>query len=107
MLDGTLDAMKVRAITPMSWSPLGTVFKEVTEQTVRIRTVLKQLCEKYTATEDQLLLAWLLKHPSNIHPVIGTTNRDRVVSAQKTIGLTLELEDWFLLLKASQGHAIP
>ena len=107
MLDGTLDAMKVRAITAMSWSPLGTVFKEVTEQTTRIRTLLKELCEKYNATEDQLLLAWLLKHPSNIHPVIGTTNRDRIINAQKAIQLTLELEDWFLLLKASQGHAVP
>jgi len=107
MLDGTLDAMKVREITPMSWSPLGAVFKEVTEQTVRIRKVLKQLCEKYNGTEDQLLLAWLLKHPSNIHPVIGTTNRDRIVNAQKAIQIKLELEDWFLLLKASQGHAVP
>jgi len=53
------------------------------------------------------LLAWLLKHPSNIHPVIGTTNRDRIVNAQKAIQIKLELEDWFLLLKASQGHAVP
>jgi len=107
MLDGTLDAMKVREIIPMSWSPLGNVFKEVTEKTRRIRTLLKQFCEKYNATEDQLLLAWLLKHPSNIHPVIGTTNRDRIVNAQKAIQIKLELEDWFLLLKASQGHAVP
>jgi len=107
MLDGTLDAMKVREITPMSWSPLGTVFKEVTAQTTRIRILLKEFCEKYSATEDQLLLAWLLKHPSNIHPVIGTTNKDRITNAQQAIQIQLELEDWFLLLKASQGHAVP
>ena len=106
MLNGTLDAMKVREITPMSWSPLGSVFKEITEQTTRIRFLLKELCEKYNATEDQLLLAWLLKHPSGIHPVIGTTNIDRIVNAQKSVHIQLELEDWFLLLKASQGHAV-
>ena len=106
MLNGTLDAMQINAITPLCWSPLGSVFKEVTKQTIRIRLVLKKLCEKYNATEDQLLLAWICKHPAKIHPVIGTTNKNRIQNAQKAIEINLEVEDWFELLVASQGHAV-
>ena len=106
MLNGTIDAMQINAITPLCWSPLGTVFKEVTKQTIRIRLVLKKLCEKYNATEDQLLLAWICKHPAKIHPVIGTTNKNRIQNAQKAIEINLEVEDWFELLVASQGHAV-
>ncbi len=106
MVDGTLDAMQINAITPMCWSPIGNVFKEETAQIIRIRTVLKKLCKKYNATEDQLLLAWICKHPAKIHPVIGTTNKNRIQNAQKATKIELELEDWFELLEASQGHAV-
>jgi len=107
LLDGGLDHMMTHQITPMSWSPLGSVFKEVTDQTARIRHTLKVLEAKYSATEDQLLLAWLLQHPSGIHPVIGTTNEARITAATKAIDIQLELQDWFALLVASQGHKVP
>ncbi len=107
MHNGSLDQMILKKISPMAWSPLGIVFKEDTEQTQRINKLLGTLSEKYSATEDQLLLAWILKHPSGIHPVIGTTNKTRITNAIKAIALDLELEDWFLILVASQGHRVP
>jgi len=107
MHDGTLDYMMTHNITPMAWSPLGFVFKEDTEQTRRIHKQLGALLDKYNATEDQLLLAWLFKHPSKIHPVIGTTNKKRIENAVKAMDINLELEDWFLILVACQGHKVP
>ena len=107
MFDGTLDQMMTKNMTPMAWSPLGTVFKEDTEQTRRIHKCLGSLLDKYSATEDQLLLAWILKHPSNIHPVIGTTNKKRIKDANDALKINLELEDWFSILVASQGHKVP
>ena len=107
MHDGSLDQMMLKKITPMAWSPLGFVFKDDTEQTQRIHKQLGELVDKYNATEDQLLLAWILKHPSNIHPVIGTTTEQRIVDAAKAVEIDLELEDWFLILVASQGHRVP
>ena len=91
----------------MVWSPLGNVFKQTTEQTNRIHIQLEDLKTKYNATKDQLLLAWILKHPAQIHPVIGTTNNIRITNANKALTIDLELEDWFLVLKASQGHKVP
>ena len=107
LFDGTLDQMMVKKMTPMAWSPLGEVFKNDTEQTRRIHKCLGSLLEKYSATEDQLILAWILKHPANIHPVVGTTNQIRIKEANKALQINLELEDWFSILVASQGHKVP
>ena len=107
MHDGTLDYMMLNNITPMAWSPLGYVFKDDSEQTRRIHKQLGELIGKYNATEDQLLLAWIMMHPANIHPVIGTTDYKRITNATKAIQIKLELEDWFLILVACQGHKVP
>ncbi|MHA7841995.1 MAG: aldo/keto reductase [Winogradskyella sp.] len=107
MHDGTLDYITTSGIKPMAWSPLGSVFKEDNEQTRRIHKQLGELMDKYNATEDQLLLAWIMKHPAGIHPVVGTTNKTRLKQAVEASKIDLELEDWFLILVASQGHKVP
>ena len=107
MHDGTLDYMKTCGIKPMAWSPLGSVFREDNEQTRRIHKQLGELMDKYNATEDQLLLAWIMKHPAGIHPVVGTTNKTRLIQAMEASKIELELEDWFLILVASQDHKVP
>ncbi len=107
MHDGTLDKMMMQGILPMAWSPLGSVFREDNEQTRRIHKQLGELMNKYSATEDQLLLAWLMQHPTNIHPVIGTTTPKRITDAVEASKINMELEDWFLMLVASQGHRVP
>ncbi|MBO3115407.1 aldo/keto reductase [Winogradskyella sp. DF17] len=107
MLNGTLDYMKTNGIKPMAWSPLGTVFKDDNEKSRRIHKQLGALLEKYNATEDQLLLAWIMKHPAGILPVVGTTNTKRLKQAIDASKIDLELEDWFLILVACQGHKVP
>ena len=104
MNNGSLDQMLQKEIQPMCWSPLGSVFREENKETSRIKAVLKTLSEKYNATEDVLLLSWILKHPSKISPVIGTTNKERILNANKALEINLENQDWFLLLEASQGE---
>ena len=107
MHNGSLDQMLQKGIVPMCWSPLGSIFKEESDANFRIREVLEILMEKYNATEDQLLLSWILQHPAKIHPVIGTTSMERVKNAVTAIDITLDLEDWFSLLVADQGHKVP
>lgn len=107
MYDGTLDDAICKKRTAMSWSPLGSYFKEENEKTKRIKTVMKAMTEKYSATEDQLLLAWILKHPAQVHPVVGTTNKSRLIDAAKATNIDLNLEDWFILLEANQGRKVP
>lgn len=107
MFNGSLDHMLQKGIQAMSWSPLGTVFKLETNQTKRIQEVLEKLSVKYGVSKDVILLAFILKHPAKISPVIGTTNKKRILNANKALTIELELEDWFELLVASQGHKVP
>ncbi len=116
MLDGSLDYMQVNNIQPMCWSPLGTVFKndnnpslngELTNQkSIRIKKLAKQLSSKYNAEIDVLLLAWILKHPSGIIPVFGTTDKTRIANLMKATTIDMELEDWFAFWTESAGNPV-
>ena len=107
LYDGTLDQIIEKGIKAMSWSPLGSVFKSEDEQTERIHQSLDRLSEKYSHPKDVILLAWILRHPAWVSPVIGTTNPERIKNTSRALTLEMELEDWFVLLKASQGHKVP
>ena len=106
MTDGTLDYAQTHRIGTMAWSPLGSYFKESDACHQRLEPLLKELSKKYDATEDQLLLAWLLHHPAHIHPVIGTTDIGRMQNAMDACTLSLDIQDWFRLYEASRGHRV-
>ncbi|MEP2689282.1 aldo/keto reductase [Maribacter dokdonensis] len=106
MNDGTLDDCVTFDRLAMSWSPLGSYFREDSKANLRIKTVLADLTKKYGATEDQLLLAWILKHPSTIHPVVGTATPQRLKLAMDAVEIDMELQDWFILLEANKGHEV-
>jgi predicted oxidoreductase len=71
--DGTLDLCQRLRISPMAWGPLGggRLFGDDSEQTVRLRRELGQIGEAFGATMDQIALAWLLKHPARIVPILA------------------------------------
>lgn len=106
MNDGTLDDCVTFDRLAMSWSPLGSYFREDSKANLRIKTVLADLTKKYGATEDQLLLAWILKHPSTIHPVVGTATPQRLKLAMDAVEIDMELQDWFILLEANEGQEV-
>ncbi|MGJ8715419.1 MAG: aldo/keto reductase [Maribacter stanieri] len=106
MNDGTLDDCITYDRLAMSWSPLGSYFREESKANDRIKKVLVELTKKYDATEDQLLLAWVLKHPSSVHPVVGTATPKRLNMAMEAVAINLELQDWFLMLEANEGHEV-
>lgn len=103
LFDGVTDSLYKHRVRPMAWSPLGggKFFENA-----QVNTVLHQLGEKYQATSTQVLLAWLLKHPAGIFPVIGTTKAERIAESAKTVTLQLDLQDWFTLLKAATGQDV-
>lgn len=107
LYDGTTDQMMLNGLRPMAWSPMGNYFNENSEENKRISIAMKELSAKYNAAEDQLLLAWLLKHPSGIIPVIGTSNKERIQHAMASLDINLERIDWFKLMIAAQGHKVP
>lgn len=105
--DGTIDQMMMKNLKPMAYSVLGSYFSEDSERTARIKAVFDELTVKYNADEAQLLLAFLLKHPAKVLPIIGTSKVESIQSLKKSLHLNLELEDWFKLLEASAGSSVP
>lgn len=106
MVDGSLDYMQTHGIRPMSWNPLGTVFREDTKKTRRLKKLLSTLVEKYHLGSDTLLLAWILKHPAGIIPIAGTVNVARIQSLMKAVELDLDKEDWFAIWAESMGNDV-
>jgi len=91
----------------MAWKPLGDYYVKDNDQNNRIRKKVKKFTKKYNCSETQILLAWLIKHPSNIIPVVGTTKIDRLKESIDSIITDIELVDWFEILEASQGKRVP
>lgn len=110
-LDGTLDQQMKYGYAPMAWSPLagGRVFRELDDpQVQRVRMVANALGKKYgDLSIDQILIAWLLKHPSNVLPVLGTGKMERVKTSLEAATIKLSREDWFKLWEASVGQEVP
>lgn len=107
MTDGSLDYMQIHDITPLAWNPLGSVFREDSPQTRRLKNLLVQLVEKYGVGSDTILLAWILKHPAGIIPVAGTVNSARIQALHKAVALNLDPLDWFAVWTESMGNKVP
>lgn len=105
--DSRLLQMQKLKLQPTAWSPTGTYFSLESEQNTRIKSELVRLGQKYDASEGELLLAFLLKHPSRIVPVVGTSKSSTLQTLSKASSVELSTEDWFYLLEASRGVKVP
>lgn len=108
--DGSLDKCIQHKIRPMAWGPLGSGrlhTDDGDEKSNRILAVANMLAKKYNAGIDQVLLAFVTKHPAAIIPVIGSTKIERLQSAYDAVAINLEREEWFMLWRASKGHEVP
>jgi predicted oxidoreductase len=113
LTDGTLDQCQQLGITPIAWCPLGGVaypawgntFSNADEQ--RIEIELAEQAEKYNCLPWQLILAWLLKHPANISPIIGSTTPERIIAAKQALTIEYSHADWYRLLEARNGYEQP
>lgn len=107
-MDGTLDQLYRLGKTPTAWSPMGggAIFTSKDERSKRILTVANELANIHSCSVDQILIAWLLRHPSGIVPVMGSTNLDRLKSASDAQGIVLSHEDWYKLWIASTGQEV-
>jgi len=102
LFDGILDTLLKHRVSPMAWSPLGggSLFTSDSQDVFRKANV-------YNATATQMALAWLLKHPAQLFPVIGTTKGDRILESARAVDIDLDIQDWFEMLKIVQGKEMP
>lgn len=115
--DGTLDQCLIERITPMAWSPLaGGLFGAgahkllPSQQTYRVDsivTVLDDIARQRGVSRTVVALAWLLKHPTRIQPIVGSNVPERIREAAQADTLELSREEWYRLLIAARGEPMP
>ena len=115
--DATLDQCLIEKITPQAWSPLaaGLIGGGATRllpaqrayRTEQFLPALDQVAKAHGVTRVAIALAWLLKHPAKIQPIVGSTNPDRIREAAKADEIDLSREDWYRLLLAARGEPLP
>lgn len=117
--DGTLDQCLTSHITPLAWSPLGGGLvtpegnddygtpKRSRESVMPLIRVLEQAAAAYDATPALIALAWLLKHPAGIIPILGSVTPQRIAEATRADAIDLSRDDWYRLLIAARGEPLP
>lgn len=107
---GTIDLCQEKRIAPMIWSPLagGEIFTGQNERAVRLRETLQKIAnELHVESIDIVMYAWLLAHPANMMPIVGSGKLDRVKTAVEATKLTLDRQQWFTIFESSNGHPVP
>jgi predicted oxidoreductase len=113
LTDGTLDQCQELGVTPMAWCPLGGVAYPgwaqslSNEQSDRIQKELAAQSKKYGSEPWIMVLAWLLRHPAEITPIIGSTRPSRIRAAAQSLEVDYTREDWYRLLEARNGQEVP
>ena len=115
--DGTLDQCFMEKMTPMAWSPLAAGLvgagarrllpAQENYKPARFLPALDEVAAERGVPRTVIALAWLLKHPSGMMPVIGTTQLERVRELAKATDVELTREEWYRLLIAARGERLP
>ncbi len=107
--DGTLDQLQQWRVPPMAWSPVagGRLFDPANERARRVRGALAAVGQELGASVDQVALAWLLRHPARVLPVMGTGKIERLREAAAAENVMLDRQQWFAIWEASAGHEVP
>lgn len=104
--NGDLAFLQERMIAPMAWSPLGggSLFKP---ENAAVMKVLERIAGEREVDATAVALAWLLAHPANILPVLGTNNIARITASADAMKVKIDRQTWFELYTAALGKQVP
>lgn len=111
--EGTLEYCRLHDITIQAWSPLAGGLlgsRAPSPPDVRLASAAAKVAEIAAAkgvSAEAVLIAWLLRHPARIQPIIGTMNPQRIAAACQADGIELSREEWYVLYIAGRGRDIP
>lgn len=69
--------------------------------------LVQQLAQELEVSGEAIVLAWLMRHPAAVQPVIGTTNVQRIRSCQGAEHIELSREQWYQLYVSARGRMLP
>lgn len=110
--DGTLDYCRQHDIQVQAWAPVagGQLFNPPAGAPAHLRdtaALVKLMAMEKGTTPTAIVLAWLLRHPAGIMPIIGTTKPDRIRESCAAVPVQLSRSEWYRLLTAARGEPVP
>ena len=99
--DGTLDQLQTLRRSAMAWSPLGGGRLMSSEAPPALSAVLTRLATQHGVEPSAIAIAWLLRIPTPVIPVLGTIDPTRFEQAARAATITLDRQDWFELYGAA------
>lgn len=107
---GILDFCRLNDITIQPWSPFQYGFFEGVfldnDKFPELNQKIDEIAAKYGVTNTTIAIAWLLRHPAKMQPVIGTMNLDRLKDCCKASDVLLSREEWYEIYRAA-GNVLP
>jgi len=107
---GILDYCRLNEITIQPWSPFQHGFFEGAflnnPKFPELNQTINALAKDKGVTNTAIAIAWLLRHPAHMQPVIGTTNVQRVKDSCQASGVILTREEWYQIYLAA-GNKLP
>ncbi len=109
--DGSiLDYCRLQEITIQPWSPFQYGFFEGVfldnPKFPELNAAIDRLAAAKGVTNTAIAIAWLLRHPAKMQPIIGTTNAQRVSDVAKASEITLTRQEWYEIYIAA-GNKLP
>ena len=110
--EGMLEYCRLHDITVQSWSPLagGRLRGEkaaTDERTVALNKLVDEMAQEKGVSPEAILIAWQLRHPAHIQPIVGTMNPERIAGCCQADELELTREEWYRLFTAGRGVPLP
>lgn len=107
---GILDYCRLHDITIQPWSPFQYGFFEGvflgSDKYPELNAKIDELAAKYAVTDSAIAIAWILRHPARMQPILGTTNKERVADIAKASDITLTRQEWYEIYRAA-GNKLP
>ena len=112
LASGILDYCRLHDLFVQAWSPVagGRLFNpphDAAEPVRHAADVVARLAEANGTSKEAIVLAWLLRHPAPIQPVIGTTRPERLRASCLADSVELTREEWYTLFTAARGAGVP
>lgn len=109
--DGSvLDFCRLNDMTIQPWSPFQYGFFEGVflgnEKFPELNQKIDEIAAKYGVSNTTIAIAWLLRHPAKMQPVIGTMNVDRLKDCCKASEIHLTREEWYAIYRGA-GNILP
>lgn len=109
--DGSiLDYCRLHDITIQPWSPFQYGFFEGvflgSDKFPELNQAIDQIAERYSVSNTTIAIAWLLRHPAQMQPVIGTMNLERLKDCCKAADIRMTREEWYEIYRAA-GNVLP